>query len=320
MARVFDRNLVASLCTAGLFLSLGFTVAVGSYLVLVEQISPQYSGIIAAEKTARVFLGAELVPVSVSKFSVRGKKTVIEEFEGDQAIFASRANFSFKQYPFAEISVNRHSPFLNARLVWQGSAGTPSKSAILNFDRNGLAKVFIPPLTVDLDEKIESFALLFYDGPEIDVLNNDRSPLTIESVRFSPWSVANALAYMWHTISRSEHLASYSNNIERVFFFERLFSLNFVLNLSLFIGLMLFIGSRTMLPYSVRPSLPSVSTAMLLILFLLLEVDRWHWRAVQADGVIDRHIGLSLEQRTQRHYGRCTEFPDDCGKSLRPFY
>ena len=85
-------------------------------------------------------------------------------------------------------------------------------------------------------------------------------------------------------------------------------------------GFLLFMGSRKLLPSPVRPRASAVFTVMLVLVFLLLEVSRWHWRAVQVTNVNERYLGLPLEQRAQRHYARCVEFPEDCGKSLLPFH
>jgi hypothetical protein len=306
--------------TACLFLLLGISIALVSILSSFESLYPQYSGISETTNKTRVFHGAELIPVSVSLYSTRDKQAIIEEFLGDQAILASRAALSFRQYPFVEVAVKQHSGFLQAKLVWQGSTGAPSESARITFNRHGVAKIFIPPLTANFEEEIESFALLFYDGPETGVLNNDAAPLVIESVRFSSWGISNALAYMWHRVSLPEHMGSHSNNIERKSFFEGIFSFNFALNTGLVTGLLLFLVSHRLLPSNARPSVPTVFTIMLVLVFSLLEASRWHWRVAQADSVRERYFGLPLEQRAQRHYARCVEFPDDCGKSLLPFY
>ena len=131
MPRFLSKNLAISVGAACAFLALGICVVIGSFLISFENIYPQFSGLSGTTDKTRVFYGAELIPVSVARYSTRDSQAIIEEFADDQAILASRAALSLRQYPFVEVSVRHFSAFLNAKLVWQGKTGTASQSATL---------------------------------------------------------------------------------------------------------------------------------------------------------------------------------------------
>ena len=285
-----------------------------------KDIHPEFAGLAATKKSSRTFNGAELAPVSVSSYSRDGKHIVIHEFAGDQVVLASAFKFSVQRYPFITVELDNNSPFLRAKLLWQATNMNGSQSTTLHFDQNGTSKVFLPAVVGNVTDKIESFALLFYDGPELAAFNNDGEQLTVNSVNFKSWDLGAALSFMQHKLYRSSKLGAAANNVERVPFFVDTFSLNTVINLGMVAALVLLSITGALIPHSAARVSAATLLSLLLLSFLTLEVARWHWRSVQVDLTTHRYLGLPLKQRAERHWDRCADFPSDCAAHLFPYY
>lgn len=299
-----------------LLMAIGIGVGLSSYLLLLETQS-DFPAMAQAKAAKRVFRGAELLPVSVAAFSKIDGQLRVEGFDGDQIVFAYPTLLSFEQYPFIEIKVDQKSLFLLAKLIWQPKAGGPSQSVALPFDRNGRARLFMPAHLQNISEEIESFALLFYDGPEPYVLNNEGTPLIIESISFASWSFSRGLAFVGYRLFHSPGLGPSSNNVERNTFFGDFFSTNIMIYAGLTVAIiLLFLGARVSSKLAFGPTL----IVLFVISFVLMDAFRWQWRLNQIDPIVTRHMGLPLEMRAARHWSRCTDFPVDCGAHLLPYY
>ena len=311
---------VSSLVFSAIALATGVCLVVLGYLTFFEDIHPEFGGLAGTKNSSRTFNGDELVPVSVSSYSQDGEHVIIHEFAGDQVVLASAFKFSVQQYPFITVKLDNNSPFLRAKLLWQTAGVNGSQSTTLHFDQNGTAKVFLPTVVDNVTGKIESFALLFYDGPELAALNNDGEQLTVKSINFKSWDISTAISFMQHRLCRASKLGAAANNIERVPFFVDTFSLNTFITLGIMAALVLLSLTGALIPHSAARVSSATVLSLLLLSFLTLEVARWHWRSVQVDTTSHRYAGLALEQRAERHLDRCADFPSDCAAHLFPYF
>lgn len=295
------------------------------YVFAFRWIHPEFVPFMDREATKLVAPGKDLIPVSVGGYRVEGSNTIIEDFNGDEAILALTRAFQAEDYPFIKVNLQGFTRYSKFKILWR-RADDPSHTHALEFNRSGdeVTQIAMVYGNENYRGRIADIALLFYDGPALGFENNDGVDISVHSIELRPFSVRQVMEQIFEDWTNPPLWQGYSNNIVRGIHPNGMVFPNAVANLLVVTGLasawLLRLGRkwRAVSP----PANPLLATSLCLCLYgwAFNDVLRWHWRVEQLIDTHERYAGLPLEERIRNNDIRCARFPEDCAAHLLPYF
>ena len=294
------------------------------YAIAFEQIHPEFTRFIGQNATPLTAPGKDFIPASIGKGRRTGNKFIVEDFNDDEAILVLPRPFVAEDYPFIKVNLSGFTRFSKAKILWQREGETETHA--LEFNRSGseVTQIAMAYGGEQYAGRINSMALLFYDGPALGFENNDDIDIVIDSIEFRPFSATRVAEQIFEDWTNPPLWQGYSNNIVRGIHANGMVFPNAVANLLVVTGLA--IAGLVRLVRHWRAVSPPVhrllATALCLCIYgwAFNDVLRWHWRIEQLLDTHQRYAGLPLEQRIRNNNIRCARFPEDCAAHLLPLF
>lgn len=292
------------------------------YVFAFRWIHPEFVPFIGREATKLIAPGKDLIPVSVGRYRVEGTSTIIEDFNGDEAILALPRSFQAEDYPFIKVNLQGFTRYSKFKILWRRAAD-PSQTHALEFNRSGdkASQIAMVYGNEHYRGEIADIALLFFDGPAIGFENNGDEDIIIESIEFRPfstWRVAEQVLEDW---THPPLLHHGSNNFVRGSHSNSLLFPNAVINSAVTIGIAL-VCSLSLARRSKTAGDPrrlfAVALSICLWGWLANESLRWTWRLEQIEDTYNRFAGHPMEQRIRNSDMRCSRYPSDCKAEILP--
>ena len=294
------------------------------YALAFEQIHPEFAPFMGQSATPLTASGKDFFPASIGKGRRAGNQFIVEDFNGDEAILVLPRSFVAEDYPFIKVNLSGFTRYSKAKILWRREGETETHA--LEFNRSG-SEVTQIAMVYGGDEyegRINSIALLFYDGPALGFENNNDVDIVIDSIEFRPLSAMRVAEQIFEDWTNPPLWQGYSNNIVRGIHANGMVFPNAMANLLMVTGLA--IAGLVRLGRKWRAVSPPahrlLATALCLCLYSwgLNDVLRWHWRIEQLLDTHERYAGLPLEERIRNNDIRCARFPKDCAAHLLPYF
>lgn len=312
------KNLRAVLIGTGLTLAtlVLLVMALSIYIHAVHSESNQTE---ERHPAPRIFVGQELVPVSVGSHEKLGSRLVIKQFYQDQAVFKLPRHFESSDYPFIELRVSGNTPHLRTKIMWKTATSSDISSQFIALNRGGYGRIFLGN-NPEYRGSIHSIALLFFDGPEMGVESNGGEFLSVHSIKLVPSSPTEVFIQLLSNKLNIAGLGASSNNLVRESSLFPPVTSSLIIHLTFFTVLLFVVG--TILVFrSVRTNSALVALATSFAICLALQdVARWKWRYDQHLDIAQRYSGVAPQARYALNHTRCAIFPDDCGVHLKPYF
>ena len=294
------------------------------YALAFEQLHPEFARFVGQSATPLTASGKDFIPASIGKGRRAGNQFFVEDFNRDEAVLVLPRPFVAEDYPFIKVNLSGFTRYSKAKILWQREGET--KTHALEFNRSGseVTQIAMVYGGEEYAGRINSMALLFYDGPALGFENNDDVDIVIDSIEFRPFSEMRVVEQIFEDWTNPPLWQGYSNNIVRGIHANGMVFPNAVANLLVVTGLaiagLLRLGRkwRAVSP----PAHRLLATALCLCLYgwAFNDVLRWHWRIEQLIDTHERYAGLPLEERIRNNDIRCVRFPDDCAANLLPYF
>ena len=304
---------------------LSWLLLVIMYFFAFTYIHPEFGRYRSTQATGITVPASHLIPISVGEFKKNGSTFSILSFRGDEAILALSRSFLAEDYPFIEVDLSGLTRFTKFKLLWRKQSD-PVKTYSLEFNRrrDGVTQLAMTAAGNDYEGQISDIALLFYDGPALEVSDNKGIPITITSIRLVPFSMPAVIAQIYDDWTTPPLWQGHSNNIVRGVHAGALIMPNMAANLSVAVGIaILFVwrwitrGTNSSLR---RPLLFHSTLCICLLGLVFTEILRWNWRAEQVVDTIERYWGKSKLEKIQTNDLRCTRFREDCELDYYPYF
>lgn len=295
------------------------------YSLAFRWIHPEFVPFMDREASRLIAAGKDLIPVSVGGSRVEGGSTIIEDFNGDEAILALARSFQAEDYPFIKVNLEGITRYSKFKILWR-RAEDPSQTHALEFNRSGDEVTQIAMVYGDKNYRgrIADIALLFFDGPALGFGNNNDMDISVRSIELRPFSAWRVVEQILEDWTNPPLLQGYSNNIVRGIHANGMLFPNAVANLLIITGLLVAVTLRLSNRLRKQPSLPQrlLATALCLCLYGwgFNDMLRWHWRIEQVIDSNERYTGLPLEERIRNNDVRCSRFSSDCAAGLLPYF
>ena len=294
------------------------------YALAFKQIHPEFTRFMGRDAALVTANGSDFIPVSIGKGKKLGSGYVVEDFNGDEAILVLPRPFVAEDYPFIKVNLAGFTRYSKAKILWRREGETETHA--LEFNRSGseVTQIAMAYGGEQYAGRINSMALLFYDGPALGFENNDDVDIVIDSIEFRPFSAMRVAEQIFEDWTNPPLWQGYSNNIVRGIHANGMVFPNAVANLLVVTGLA--IAGLVRLGRKWRAVSPPVhrllATALCLCLYgwAFNDVLRWHWRIEQLIDTHERYAGLPLEERIRNNDIRCARFPEDCAAHLLPYF
>ena len=302
---------------AAVLLSLVYTFAF-------EQIHPEFARFIGQGATPLTAAGKDFIPASIGNGRRADNQFIIEDFNGDEAILVLPRPFVAEDYPFIKVNLSGFTRYSKAKILWQREGETETHG--LEFNRSGdeVTQIAMVYGGEQYAGRINSIALLFYDGPALGFVNNDDVDIVIDSIEFRPFSAMRVAEQIFEDWTNPPIWQGYSNNVVRGIHLNGMIFPNAVANLLVITGLAVAALMRGLRKFKHRPQFNHrlLATALCLCLYgwFFNDVLRWHWRIEQVIDTHERYAGLPLKDRIRNNDIRCARFPEDCAAHLLPYF
>ena len=311
------REAARAFLTATLLLAIAYTL-------FFRQIHPEFLPFMDRAAQKVVASGNDLIPISFGASSTDGKNIIIEDFNGDEAILALPRTFQAEDYPFIKVNLSGFTRYSKFKILWR-QADNLSKTHALEFNRSGDGATQIAMVYggENYRGRIADMALLFYDGPALEVDNNNDVDLVLNSIEFRPFTVWHVMEQIFEDWTNPPLLRGYSINFVRGIHYHGMVFPNAVANLLLITGLIVAILIRGLRSRArSRPSHHLLATALCLCFFAWVfnDILRWHWRIEQVIDTNERFAELPLEKRIRNSNMRCARFSEDCAAHFLPYF
>jgi hypothetical protein len=294
------------------------------YTLAFPQIHPEFARFIGQGATPLTATGKDFIPASIGKGKRAGSQFIIEDFNGDEAILVLPRPFVAEHYPFIKVNLSGFTRYSKAKILWQREGET--KTHALEFNRSGseVTQIAMVYGGEQYAGRINSIALLFYDGPALGFENNADVDIVIDSIQLRPFSTMRVAEQIFEDWTNPPLWQGYSNNIVRGIHANGMVFPNAVANLLVVTGLVITglvrLGRkwRALSP----PAHRLLATALCLCLYgwAFNDVLRWHWRIEQLIDTHERYAGLPIEEKIRNSDVRCARFPEDCAAHLLPYF
>jgi hypothetical protein len=294
------------------------------YTVTFERIHPEFTRFMGRDARPLTAFGKDFLPASIGNGQRRGQDFVVEDFNGDEAILVLPRAFDAEDYPFIKVNLSGSTRYSRAKILWQRTG--ESQTHALEFNRSGdeVTQIAMVYGEDNYAGRIDSIALLFYDGPALGFENNDDVDIVISSIEFRPFSAQGVIEQIYEDWTNPPLWQGYSNNIVRGIHANGMLFPNAVANLLVITGLAIAALMRWQrkLRLTAVPTHRVLATALCLCLYgwVFHDVLRWHWRVEQLIDTHERYSGLPLEERIRNNDNRCARFPEDCAAHLLPYF
>jgi hypothetical protein len=294
------------------------------YTLTFERIHPEFARFMERNAQPLTAFGKDFLPVSIGKAQRKGQDFVVEDFNGDEAILALPRAFDAEDYPFIKVNLSGFTRYSKAKILWQREGETETHA--LEFNRSGseVTQIAMVYGGEQYAGRINSIALLFYDGPALGFENNDDVDIVIDSIEFRPFSAMRVAEQIFEDWTNPPLWQGRSNNIVRGIHANGMVFPNAVANLLVVTGLAVAGLVRLSRKWQALspPAHRLLATALCLCLYgwAFNDLLRWHWRIEQLIDTHERYAGLPLEERIRNNDIRCARFPEDCAAHLLPYF
>ena len=155
------------------------------YALAFEKIHPEFTRFMGHSATPLTAAGKDFIPASIGKGKRAGNQFVVEDFNGDEAILVLPGPFMAEDYPFIKVNLSGFTRYSKAKIIWQREGETETHA--LEFKRSGneVTRIAMVYGGEQYAGRINSMALLFYDGPALGFENNDDVDIVIDSIELS---------------------------------------------------------------------------------------------------------------------------------------
>ena len=305
-------------CGAGVLVAL-------TYTLLFSRIHPQFVPFMDRAPQPVVAWGNELIPASVGASRKDGKSTIIENFNGDEAILVLPRAFRAEDYPFIKVNLSGFTRYSKFKILWR-QADNPEKTHALEFNRSNdeVTQIAMVYGGDNYRGLISDIALLFYDGPALAFENNNSVDIVIQNIEFLPFSAARVVEQIFEDWTNPPLWRGISNNTVKYVHEASIISTNIVAHILLTTSFMFSLIFRGLTGFGwihIQPP-PLLKTSVLLCLFcfLLADMCRWQWRIEQWQDSRDRYERQALPQNISKNTIRCARDPADCYEELLPYF
>ena len=249
---------------------------------------------------------------------------IVEDFNGDEAILVLPRPFVAEHYPFIKLNLTGLTRYSKAKVLWQKEGETEIHALELNRSGSEVTQIAMVYGGEQYAGRINSIALLFYDGPALGFENNEGVDIVIDSVEFRPLSAIRVAEQIFEDWTNPPLWQGYSNNIVRGIHANGMVFPNAVANLLVLTGLaitgLVRLSRNCRSASSPAPRLLTTALCLCLYGWMFNDVLRWHWRFEQLTDSYERYAGFSLEEKIKNNDLRCARFPEDCGAHLLPYF
>ena len=317
--------LIKSILGAFLSFASACLVCVIIYLSMVGRIHPEFQKFMGREADTLLVSGKYLTPVSVAAARRAGDGIVIEEFNNDEAVLAMLRSFRAEDYPFVQINMSGLTPYTKVKFLWRKSSD-PSQTFSLSLTRqgNGVAQLSLVNEGNNYAGEIMDAAVLFYDGPELNIEHNNHKEIWIHGLELRPFSQKYLATQIVSDWTHPPLLTTHSNNIVKGIHSTGIQPPNIVAIILIVVALIL--ASCFQIINILLKRRPAENSLLATAVFVSLlgwafnDVLRWHWRASQAVDTYVRYSNLPLQERIKRSDVRCSMFQEDCAENLLPHF
>ena len=295
------------------------------YVFAFRWIHPEFAPFMDRKAKTVIAPGKDLIPVSVGEYQVEGSNTIVEGFNGDEAILALARAFQAEDYPFIKVKLTGFTRYCKFKILWRRAA-EPSITHALEFNRSGDQATQIAMVYGDDNYRgqIADIALLFYDAPALGFKNNNDVDITIHSIELRPFSAWGVVEQIFEDWTNPPLWQGYSNNFVRGIHTNGMLFPSAVASLLVLTGLLVaaLIRWSTKLLFTATAQHKISVTILSLCLYgwAFNDALRWHWRIEQLVDTHERYSGQPLETRIRNNNIRCARFPDDCAAHLLPYF
>jgi hypothetical protein len=293
------------------------------YAFAFEQIQPEFARFMGQDATPLAASGKDFIPISIGKGGRAGNQFVVEDFNGDEAILVLPRPFVAEDYPFIKVNLSGFTRYSKAKILWQREGETETHG--LEFNRSGdeVTQIAMVYGGEQYAGRINSIALLFYDGPALGFGNNNDVDIVIDSIEFLPFSTARVAEQILEDWTNPPLWQGHSNNVVRGIHENGMVLPNAFTNTLVLTSLVIAALGRspTRIIFTATPKHSLFITAFCLCLYgwAFNDILRWHWRIEQLANTHHRYVGLTLKERVRNSETRCGQFPKDCSARLLPY-
>ena len=325
--KVSFHSWAPALKDAGISIGLAAFLLVIAYIATFRWIHPEFTPFMGRGSLPFSAEGRELIPVSVGRFSLDDKHAVIAQFNEDEAILALPRAFLAEDYPFIKVNVKGFSRFTKLKILWR-QAKNRSITHGLTVNRSGSHATQIAMVYGgdNYRGEIVDIALLFYDGPALGVESNDNAQIVVESVEFTPFSMAAVIEQIFEDWTNPPLWRGSANNAVMGAHANSILYPNAVTHVLVIFSIFAAFFRRAIrgLGHSEKEPDAAKMPAVLLIICIFgwafTDILRWNWRVELLIDAHERYSGKPLVERIRNNPIRCARFPDDCRADLLPFF
>ena len=295
------------------------------YIFAFKWIHPEFVPFMGREATKLIAPGKDFIPVSTGGYRVDGDSTIIENFNGDEAILVLTRSFEAEDYPFIKVNIEGLTRFSRFKILWRLTEDL-SQTYALEFNRSSdhATQIAMVYAGESYRGQVSDLALFFYDGPSLGFENNNNIDIAIKSIELRPFSPEQVAEQIFEDWSNPPIFQGNSNNIVLGIHAQGMLYPNAVANLLVVIGFVLAFmwRIRNIRQKSSRKAHGLLLTALCLCLYgwVFNDALRWYWRIEQLVDTHERYAGLPLNYRVRNNDARCTRFPVDCKADLLPYF
>ena len=295
------------------------------YFSAFTYIHPEFDRYLGANNKSLTVPAYHFVPISVGDYKKDASGVSILSFKDGEAIFALPRSFVAEHYPFIQVDIQGLTRFTKFKLLWRKQSDQ-EKTYSLEFNRrqDGVTQLAMTAAGEDYAGEISDVALLFYDGPALDVSDNNGVPIRFFSISLIPYSSVAVAKQIYEDWTTPPSLQGYSNNVVRGVHAGGLLMPNAVANLSVLTGIavlfLMRILTRSTRDMAEKPLFFHSVMCVCLLGLVFTEILRWHWRIDQLVDTTERYWGKSKLEKIQSNDLRCTRFPEDCELDYYPYF
>ena len=293
------------------------------YVSAFRWIHPKFVPFMDREAAGLITSGKDLIPVSVGGYRIDGSSTIIEDFNGDEAVLALPRGFQAELYPFIKVNLTGLSRYSRAKILWNKEGDSAIHGLEFNRHGDGVTQIAMVYANDNYRGKINSIAILIYDGAELRVNNNNDAAISLKSIELKPFSIRNFAAQLAADLVNPPLWSHHSSNTVIGVHENSVVLPNVVCSLLVAISILLIACNRINTTWKPgkrprRAPLTYSVFAACMIAWVLMDSFRWIWRIEQLQDAYARYGGKTLTEKSLYSDLRCSRFPD-CGSKLHPY-